>query len=89
MRDAIPRDSVTTESDRPILAAEAISKSFGGVAALKDVRFELRAGEIHALMGENGAGKSTLMKVLSGVYTDYEGAVRVDGETVRDRKSVV
>ncbi|ASQ00430.1 sugar ABC transporter ATP-binding protein [Sinorhizobium meliloti] len=83
MRDAIPRDSGTTESDRPILAAEAISKSFGGVAALKDVRFELRAGEIHALMGENGAGKSTLMKVLSGVYTDYEGAIRVDGETVR------
>lgn len=83
MRDAIPRDSVTTESDRPILAAEAISKSFGGVAALKDVRFELRAGEIHALMGENGAGKSTLMKVLSGVYPDYQGTVRVDGETAR------
>ncbi|PND21480.1 D-xylose ABC transporter ATP-binding protein [Ensifer sp. MMN_5] len=83
MRDAIPRDSVTKESGRPVLAAEAVSKSFGGVAALKDVRFELRAGEIHALMGENGAGKSTLMKVLSGVYPDYEGTFRVDGETAR------
>ncbi|MDX0520344.1 ATP-binding cassette domain-containing protein [Sinorhizobium medicae] len=86
MRDAVPTllgDSVTTEPARPILAAEAVSKSFGGVAALKDVRFDLRSGEIHALMGENGAGKSTLMKVLSGVYADYEGTVRVDGEIAR------
>ncbi|MER9136640.1 sugar ABC transporter ATP-binding protein [Mesorhizobium sp. M0830] len=65
-----------------VLSAEHISKSFGGIAALVDVRFELRRGEVHALMGENGAGKSTLMKILSGVYTGYEGKVSVDGRPV-------
>jgi ribose transport system ATP-binding protein len=68
-------------SDRSdtILSAEHISKSFGGISALTDVRFDLRRGEVHALMGENGAGKSTLMKILSGVYTGYDGTVRIDG----------
>jgi len=65
-----------------VLTATSISKRFGGIAALREVDFDLRAGEIHALMGENGAGKSTLMKILSGVYTDYDGTVSVDG-TVR------
>jgi ribose transport system ATP-binding protein len=67
----------------PVLTASGISKSFGGVAALRDVHLELKPGEIHALMGENGAGKSTLMKILSGVHTDYEGKVKIDGEAVR------
>ncbi|WEX74619.1 sugar ABC transporter ATP-binding protein [Sinorhizobium numidicum] len=85
MRDDIPTSShqaFVAADGRAILTAEAISKSFGGIAALKEVRFDLRAGEIHALMGENGAGKSTLMKILSGVYTDYDGTVRVDGGPV-------
>jgi ribose transport system ATP-binding protein len=58
-----------------ILMMSGISKSFPGVKALKDVRFDLNAGEVHALMGENGAGKSTLMKVLTGIYTRDEGEI--------------
>src|SRR5262245_46245398 len=69
--------------DTTVLRAERISKSFGGIAALNDVRFDLRRGEIHALMGENGAGKSTLMKILSGVYADYDGQVFLPDEPVR------
>jgi ABC-type sugar transport system ATPase subunit len=46
---------------------EGISKSFGGVAALREVDFELREGEVHGLVGENGAGKSTMMKIIAGV----------------------
>ena len=59
-----------------------IEKRFPGVHALKDARFDLRPGEVHALMGENGAGKSTLMKILSGVYKRDSGAIEVDGNAV-------
>ncbi|WP_332698773.1 sugar ABC transporter ATP-binding protein [Devosia sp.] len=59
-----------------------IDKSFPGVRALSRARFDLRAGEVHALMGENGAGKSTLMKILSGVYSRDTGEVRLDGKPV-------
>ncbi len=57
-----------TEEAAPPLELRGISKSFGGVAALRDVDFVLRRGEIHGLVGENGAGKSTLMNVLYGLY---------------------
>ena len=57
-----------------------ICKSFGGINALKDVSLELRAGEIHALMGENGAGKSTLMRIMSGVYQADAGEIMIEGE---------
>jgi ribose transport system ATP-binding protein len=67
----------------PRLALTQISKSFPGVAALKDVSFEVRAGEVHALVGENGAGKSTLLKILSGVYRASKGEIRIEG-TIRD-----
>jgi len=60
----------------------AIEKRFPGVHALRGARFDLRAGEVHALMGENGAGKSTLMKVLSGVYQPDGGQIEVGGQTV-------
>jgi ribose transport system ATP-binding protein len=59
-----------------------ISKSFGGVHALNDVSFEVRPGEIHALVGENGAGKSTLMKILSGAYQKDAGEIRIDARPV-------
>ena len=63
-----------------MLEIKAVSKSFPGVRALRDVSFDVQGGEVHALLGENGAGKSTLMKILSGVYTDYDGEVRWNGE---------
>lgn len=62
-----------------VLCAERVSKSFAGVKALHDVDFDLRHGEVHALMGENGAGKSTLMKILAGVHTSYDGTILVEG----------
>ncbi|WP_057002985.1 sugar ABC transporter ATP-binding protein [Agrilactobacillus composti] len=65
-----------------ILEMKDISKTFGPVQALKDVSFNLRKGEVHALMGENGAGKSTLMKVLTGEYSKTSGTVIYDGQEV-------
>lgn len=67
---------------KTLVSMKGIEKRFPGVHALKNVRFDLRAGEVHALMGENGAGKSTLMKILSGVYTRDAGSVEVDGRAV-------
>lgn len=62
-----------------MLEIKGVSKSFPGVRALDHVSFDVRDGEVHALIGENGAGKSTLMKILSGVYSEYEGEVLWDG----------
>ena len=74
-----------TEEAAPPLELRGISKSFGGVAALRDVDFVLRAGEIHGLVGENGAGKSTLMKIIAGLHADYDGAMAIDGRPVHFR----
>ncbi|GAA3451305.1 sugar ABC transporter ATP-binding protein [Dactylosporangium matsuzakiense] len=62
-----------------MLVLEGVSKSFGAVAALRDVRLELRAGEAHALVGENGAGKSTLVKILAGAHAPDAGTLSIDG----------
>jgi simple sugar transport system ATP-binding protein len=67
---------------KPLLQMQGITKIFPGVKALEQVDFELRSGEIHALLGANGAGKSTLMKILSGAYSNDEGSITIDGETV-------
>jgi len=65
-----------------LLRMDGIYKSFPGVQALSDVRFELNYGEVHALVGENGAGKSTLMKILGGIYHKDAGRVSLEGKEV-------
>lgn len=65
-----------------LLQASGISKRFGTVQALHNAQLEVRAGEIHAVMGENGAGKSTLMKILSGVYTADSGEILFEGQHI-------
>ena len=65
-----------------ILKMTGIDKRFSGVHALKHVDFELRSGEVHALMGENGAGKSTLMKVLCGIHSRDAGEIEYFGKPV-------
>ncbi|MBQ6595554.1 MAG: sugar ABC transporter ATP-binding protein, partial [Clostridia bacterium] len=65
-----------------LLEMKNICKSFPGVKALQNVDFQLKAGEIHALLGENGAGKSTLIKVLGGIYIAEEGEIFIDGRKV-------
>ena len=67
-----------------LLRAIDISKSYDGVDALKCATFELRAGEVHALVGENGAGKTTLIKIISGAVTADDGRIELDGELVVD-----
>lgn len=66
----------------PIVSMEGICKRFPGVVALDQADFELRSGEVHALLGENGAGKSTLMKILSGLYHPDSGKIMVRGQKV-------
>lgn len=70
------------QSAVPVVSMRNIEKRFPGVHALRNVSFDLRSGEVHALMGENGAGKSTLMKILTGVYQPDSGEILVNGQPV-------
>ncbi len=72
----------STDTHTPMVELRGIDKRFPGVHALRGVSFDLRPGEVHALMGENGAGKSTLMKVLSGIYQPDGGSIHVGGRQV-------
>ena len=76
-------DSEAVDAGTVVLSARRISKSFSGVQVLFSVNFDLRAGEIHALMGENGAGKSTLVKILSGFEQPTSGEIILDGNPVK------
>lgn len=67
----------------PAIDMRHVAKRFPGVVAIDDVSFDVLPGEFHSICGENGAGKSTLMKILSGVLTDYEGEILIEGRPVR------
>ncbi|MBS1792737.1 MAG: sugar ABC transporter ATP-binding protein [Acidobacteria bacterium] len=67
-----------------LLRAENVTKSYAGVRALRSASFELRPGEVHALIGENGAGKSTFIKIVTGAVTPDGGAIEINGQPVRE-----
>ena len=83
LRHGTPMTGADTKPGDAILRMEAIVKDFQAVRALDRVDFDLRAGQIHALIGENGAGKSTLMNVLAGRFADYRGRITLFGRPVR------
>src|SRR5438445_2162108 len=80
---------MNASSDRgpALLEVRGLSKSFGTLRALQEVDFTLRAGEVHALLGENGAGKSTLVKVVTGIFARDAGVVRLDGVELAPRSA--
>jgi simple sugar transport system ATP-binding protein len=71
-----------------VLRARDISRAFPGVQALSGVELTLRAGEVHALMGQNGAGKSTLIKVLTGVHAPDAGSIELLGKVVSPQSPI-
>ena len=70
-------------TNSPVLELRGVSKRYGRVTVLHNIDFDLKESEVHGLIGENGAGKSTTMKLLSGVFHDYEGEMRIRGQAVR------
>src|ERR671917_22174 len=80
--DSGVQSAATTSEAPPVFRLRSVTKRFGGVTAVEEVDFDLRPGEVHALVGENGAGKSTLMKMVHGLYAPDEGTLEVEGEMV-------
>ncbi|HEV3477698.1 MAG TPA: sugar ABC transporter ATP-binding protein [Rubrobacteraceae bacterium] len=79
--DGAGTERAATVAEAPaIFRLQNVTKHFGGVTAVEDVDFDLRPGEVHALVGENGAGKSTLMKIVDGLYAPDEGRLEVEGQ---------
>ena len=79
----IVRESGAIPNSEFVLEVGDVRKEFPGVVALDHVKFQLRRGTVHALMGENGAGKSTLMKIIAGIYTPDSGSFKLRGVDVR------
>ena len=75
--------------DRPVLQAAGVSKAFGPVTVLHDLSLDVRAGEVHSVIGENGAGKSTLMKLFAGHLQPSDGEIRMDGDRVHLANPVI
>jgi inositol transport system ATP-binding protein len=77
------RESGAVPGSEYLLEVDDVRKEFPGVVALDNVKFKLRRGTVHALMGENGAGKSTLMKIVAGIYTPDSGSFKLRGNDIR------
>ena len=77
------RESGAVPGSEYLLEVDDVRKEFPGVVALDNVKFKLRRGSVHALMGENGAGKSTLMKIVAGIYTPDSGSFKLRGVDIR------
>ncbi|WP_062203324.1 sugar ABC transporter ATP-binding protein [Aureimonas sp. AU12] len=83
MEVSLSTDTSALAGGTPIIALRNVEKAFGPVTVLRGVDFDLRAGEVHALMGENGAGKSTMIRIMSGAHQANTGTVEVDGRTTK------
>jgi ABC-type sugar transport system ATPase subunit len=81
--DAQPSDTANPAAVPPLVRMTGIGKRFGSVWVLREAAMDIHAGEVHVLAGENGAGKSTFIKILAGVYRDYEGSLEFDGLPAR------
>jgi simple sugar transport system ATP-binding protein len=75
--------TLPSQAEGPLLAMKGVGKQYRGVAALKDIAFDLRRGEVHAILGENGAGKSTLVKILAGAVPPTQGEIHLDGRPIQ------